>query len=63
MLTCGPPDNHVLDDDWTVVTDSGALACHWEHTMTVTSGGIWVLTAEDGGEAMLNELGVPFGPL
>jgi len=63
MLTLGPPDNHVLDDDWTVVTDSGALACHWEHTMTVTSRGIWVLTAEDGGEAMLKELGVPFGPL
>ena len=31
--------------------------------MTVTGRGIWVLTAEDGGEAMLSELGVPFGPL
>jgi len=63
MLTLGPPDNHVLEDDWTVVTDSGALACHWEHTMTVTDRGVWVLTAEDGGEEMLSELGVPFGPL
>ena len=24
MLTLGAPDNHVLDDDWTVVTDNGA---------------------------------------
>jgi methionyl aminopeptidase len=52
-----------LDDEWTVVTDDGSLACHWEHTMTVTDGGIWVLTSPDGGEAMLAEMGAPFGPL
>jgi methionyl aminopeptidase len=63
MLTLGSPDNTMLDDDWTVVTDDGRLACHWEHTMTVTRNGIWVLTAEDGGEQLLGELGVPFGPL
>ena len=63
MLTAGHPANSVLDDDWTVVTDDGSLACHWEHTMTVTDHGAWVLTSPDGGEAMLAELGVPFGPL
>ncbi len=63
MLTLGSPENHVLADDWTVVTDDGSLAAHWEHTMTVTEHGIWVLTAEDGGEEMLSALGVPFGPL
>lgn len=63
MLTLGSPDNHVLDDDWTVVTDDGRPAAHWEHTITVTARGLWVLTAEDGGEAALAELGVPFGPL
>ena len=63
MLTLGSPDNTELDDGWTVVTDDAQLACHWEHTMTVTSNGIWVLTAADGGEQMLGELGVPFGPL
>ncbi len=63
MLTLGAPDNHVLDDDWTVITDDGGLACHWEHTMTVTAHGIWVLTAEDGGAAMLGALGAPYGPL
>lgn len=63
MLTLGSPDNTTLDDDWTVVTDDGRLACHWEHTLTVTAAGVWVLTAEDGGEQMLGGLGVPFGPL
>jgi methionyl aminopeptidase len=63
MLTLGEPDNHVLDDDWTVVTDDGGLAGHWEHTMTLTERGIWVLTAEDGGAEMLAALGAPFGPL
>jgi len=63
MLTLGSPDNHVLDDDWTVVTDDGRPAAHWEHTMTVTRHGIWVLTAEDGGESALASLGVPYGPL
>ncbi|HEU5486868.1 MAG TPA: type I methionyl aminopeptidase [Microlunatus sp.] len=63
MLTAGDPANSVLDDDWTVVTDDGSLACHWEHTITVTEHGVWVLTSPDGGEAMLSEFGVPFGPL
>jgi methionyl aminopeptidase len=63
MLTLGSAANHTLDDDWTVVTDDGGLAGHWEHTMTVTSRGVWVLTAADGGEEMLAQLGVPFGPL
>ncbi len=63
MLTLGRPTTDVLDDDWTVVTTDGSDACHWEHTITVTKNGIWVLTAEDGGEQMLGELGVRFGPL
>ena len=63
MLTLGSAANHTLEDDWTVVTDDGSLAAHWEHTMTVTPRGVWVLTAEDGGEEMLAALGVPFGPL
>ena len=63
MLTLGLPENHVLDDDWTVVTDDGRTAAHWEHTITVTEHGVWVLTAEDGGAEMLASLGVPCGPL
>lgn len=63
MVTLGAPDNRELADGWTVVTTDGSPASHWEHTMTVTRHGVWVLTAEDGGEQRLTELGVPFGPL
>lgn len=61
MLTIGRATTDVLDDDWTVVTADGSDAAHWEHTITVTKNGIWVLTAADGGEQMLSELGVRFG--
>jgi methionyl aminopeptidase len=63
MIVAGQPWTHVLDDDWTVATDDGSPAAHFEHSFTVTPRGAWVLTALDGGEARLAELGVPFGPL
>ena len=63
MLTLGKQDNHTLEDDWTVVTDDGQVAAHTEHTFTLTPQGPWVLTALDGGEAKLAELGVKFGAL
>lgn len=37
------------EDAWTVVTESGAYAAHWEHTVAITPAGPWVLTAPDGG--------------
>lgn len=62
MLTRGSPATDELDDGWTVVTDDGSRAAHWEHTVAVTAGGIWVLTARDGGAARLAELGVTIAP-
>lgn len=53
MTTLGSPETSVLDDDWTVVTDDGGQAAHWEHTVAVTPDGPWVLTALDGGAADL----------
>jgi len=61
MVVLGDPANHVLDDDWTVKTDDGSLAAHFEHTFTLTERGAWVLTAPDGGRAALAELGAPYG--
>ena len=61
MLTLGSPRTRVLDDDWTVVTTDGSLAAHFEHTVTPTETGAWVLTALDGGRERLAALGVPFG--
>lgn len=44
MLTLGTEETSVLDDDWTVVTDDGSRAAHWEHTVAVTADGPRILT-------------------
>jgi len=49
MVTLGQRYVHTLDDNWTVVTDDGSWASHWEHTVAITEDGPWVLTALDGG--------------
>ncbi len=51
------------DDDWTISTQDKSWASHWENTITVTPGGLWVMTLEDGGQAELTARGLPFGPL
>ena len=61
MVVLGSPDTRTLADDWTVVTEDGTWAAHAENTFTLTERGAWVLTALDGGESKLAELGVPFG--
>jgi methionyl aminopeptidase len=61
MVVAGDARNHTDDDGWTVRTDDGSLAAHYEHTFTLTDRGTWVLTALDGGEARLADLGVRFG--
>lgn len=63
MLVRGDQANHTLADDWTVVTDDGSRAAHWEHTVALLEGGIVVLTARDGGAARLRELGVAVASL
>lgn len=63
MLTLGTERTAIRDDGWTVVSADRSRACHWEHTVALTSKGLWVLTAEDGGEDELNRLGATFAPL
>lgn len=63
MLVAGDQETRVLEDDWTVVTADGARAAHWEHSVAVTDGGLWVLTALDGGQAELEALGASYAPL
>ena len=58
MITEGGIETHELADGWTMVTDDGSDAAHWEHSVAVHAGGIWVLTAEDGGAAGLAQFGV-----
>ena len=63
MITLGSAETDVLDDDWTVVTQDGSRAAHWEHSVAVTDAGIWVLTALDGGRERLEALGTAYAPL
>ncbi|GAA0998308.1 type I methionyl aminopeptidase [Subtercola frigoramans] len=58
MVTSGGIDTLTLDDDWTVATADGSMSAHWEHSVAVHAGGIWVLTAADGGASKLAPLGV-----
>ena len=44
MLTLGSVDSIVLDDDWTVISDDGSWASHWEHTVAATDDGPRILT-------------------
>ncbi|NLT52994.1 MAG: type I methionyl aminopeptidase [Actinomycetales bacterium] len=63
MLTAGEPHVHTRADHWTVATDDGSHAAHVEHSIAVLEGGLWVLTAHDGGVEALGALGVPVTPL
>jgi methionyl aminopeptidase len=63
MVTLGSAETDVLDDEWTVVTQDGSRAAHWEHSSAVTDAGIWVLTALDGGQERLEALGAAYAPL
>jgi methionyl aminopeptidase len=63
MLTRGDASTQLCEDEWTVVTDDGSRAAHWEHTVAVLEDGLWVLTAPDGGAAGLAPFGVTVAPL
>jgi methionyl aminopeptidase len=63
MITRGSAGTEVLEDDWTVVTVDASRAAHWEHSVALHEGGIWVLTAADGGAAELAARGVTVAPL
>ncbi|MEJ3404423.1 type I methionyl aminopeptidase [Rathayibacter sp. YIM 133350] len=63
MVVEGSIETVLQDDDWTVSTEDGRDAAHWEHSVAVHAGGIWVLTAPDGGAAGLAPYGItPVAP-
>jgi methionyl aminopeptidase len=47
MVNAGRAAVRVLDDGWTAVTKDGSLAAHFEHTVAVTAGEPWILTARE----------------
>ena len=58
MVVAGDQATFVEEDDWTVSTLDGSPGSHWEHSVAVHDGGIWVLTAPDGGAEKLAPFGV-----
>jgi methionyl aminopeptidase len=63
MVVTGSIDTYVDEDEWTVITEDGGMASHWEHSVAVHKDGIWVLTAHDGGAAGLAPFGVVPTPI
>jgi methionyl aminopeptidase len=63
MVVIGDQATFIEDDDWTVSTVDGTAGSHWEHSVAVHDGGIWVLTAADGGAAGLAPFGVTPTPI
>lgn len=47
MITQGSWRVRTLDDGWTVVTEDGKLAAHFEHTIALTEKGPRILTLRD----------------
>jgi methionyl aminopeptidase len=48
MITLGTWRTRTLNDQWTVVTDDGSLAAHFEHTIAITPSGPEILTTLAG---------------
>jgi methionyl aminopeptidase len=63
MVTLGSIETFVREDDWTVATEDGSVAAHWEHSVAVHADGIWVTTAHDGGAAGLAPFGITPTPI
>jgi methionyl aminopeptidase len=44
LLVLGDGQTRLLDDGWTVMSEDGGWAAHFEHTVAITPDGPWVLT-------------------
>lgn len=48
MITLGRQDVRLHDDGWTISTEDGSLAAHFEHTVAIVPGGPRILTPRVG---------------
>ena len=44
MVNLGRPGIHLLDDEWTIVTEDRKWSAHYENTILITDTGVEVLT-------------------
>ena len=63
IISAGTIDTVIQNDDWTVTIADGSMSAQWEHSVAVHEKGIWVLTADDGGAAGLEPLGITPVPI
>jgi methionyl aminopeptidase len=47
MITLGSARTRILSDGWTVVTEDGSRAAHFEHTVAITPAGPEILTVTE----------------
>jgi methionyl aminopeptidase len=47
MITAGGSDVYLADDGWSIYTDDGSLAAHFEHTVAISEEGPLVLTPSE----------------
>ena len=52
MITMGRRHVHTLANDWTVVTNDGSMAAHFENTVAITADGPVITTVEPGFDPM-----------
>lgn len=57
MITMGDRHVHTLANGWTVVTDDGLPAAHFENTIAITPDGPVITTSEEGFDPMDVDLG------
>jgi len=44
MFTLGRPDVYFDNDGWTIRTEDGSMAAHFEHSIVITKTGAEILT-------------------
>ena len=53
MITAGRPEVYVHEDEWSISTEDGSLAAHFEHTVAITADGPRILTVAGDREPSL----------
>ena len=59
MTTAGGPDVRVGDDGWSIYSEDGSLAAHFEFTVAITADGPRILTPwhlDDGEEPAVGNM-------
>ena len=62
MITMGSPEVYLHDDHWSISTEDGSLAAHFEHTVAITASGPRILTPAGRDRRREGEFATVSGP-